>query len=211
MAEGKLTHVTHDFLGSARIFASALEEVVERRLLEEVAGKRLTLSQFRLLKLVAVTDAHTISDIGLFLDVSNAAASKAVDKLVRRKLLRRAEGQPDRREIRLSLTEPSKRVLAAYERRRERKLAEVFRGFGRDELKRTANLLDRLSVGLVQHHAKGEVCLQCGVYFRNQCLVRKLLRRDCFYLRNRIQQKGAHQVPIQPASGKGSGTARRIM
>ena len=204
MAEGKLAHVTHDFLGSARIFASALEEVVERRLLEEVAGKRLTLSQFRLLKLVAVTDAHTISDIGLFLDVSNAAASKAVDKLVRRKLLRRAEGQPDRREIRLSLTEPSKRVLAAYERRRERKLAEVFRGFGRDELKRTANLLDRLSVGLVQHHAEGEVCLHCGVYFRNQCLVRKLLRRDCFYLRNRIQHKHAHQVPLQAASGNGS-------
>jgi len=204
MAEGKLAHITHDFLGSARIFASALEEVVERRLLAEVAGERLTLSQFRLLQLVAVTDAHTISDVGLFLDVSNAAASKAVDKLVRRRLLRRAEGQPDRREIRLSLTESSKRLLAAYEHRRERKLSEVFRGFARDELKRTANLLDRLSVGLVQHHPPGEICLQCGVYFRNQCLVRKLLRRDCFYLRNRIQHKHAHQVPLQAASGNGS-------
>ncbi len=186
MADTKLAHITHDFLGSTRIFASALEEAVERRLLEEVAGERLTLSQFRLLKLVAVTDAHTISDVGLFLDVSNAAASKAVDKLVRRKLLRRKEGQPDRRKIRLSLTRSSKRLLAAYEHRSERKLAEVFRGFTQDELKRTANLLDRLSIGLVQHHAPGDVCLHCGIYFRNQCLVRKLLRRDCFYLRNRI-------------------------
>jgi DNA-binding MarR family transcriptional regulator len=189
MAEGKLAHITHDFLGSAHVFASAVEDVIEKRLLEEVAGKQLTLSQLRLLKLVAVTDAHTISDVGLFLSVSNAAASKAVDKLVRRKLLLRKEGQPDRREIRLSLTESSKRLLAAYEHRREQKLAEVFRGFAGDELKRTTNLLDRLSAGLVDHHSEGEVCLQCGIYFRNQCLVRKLLRRDCFYLRNRIPQK----------------------
>jgi DNA-binding MarR family transcriptional regulator len=203
MAEGKHAHITDDFLGSARVFASALEEGVERRLLAEVAGKRLTLSQFRLLKLVAVTDAQTISDVGLFLDVSNAAASKAVDKLVRRKLLRRAEGQPDRRQIRLSLTESSKRLLAAYERRRERTLAEVFRGFAGDELKRTANLLDRLSVGLVRHHAEDEVCLHCGVYFRNQCLVRKVLRRNCFYLRNRIEQKPADRISTRTVPGNG--------
>ena len=205
MAEEKHTHIMADFLGSARVFASALEEAVEQRLLEEVAGKRLTLSQFRLLKLVAVTDAQTISDVGLFLDVSNAAASKAVDKLVRRKLLRRAEGQADRRKIHLSLTESSRRLLTAYERRRERKLAEVFRGFAGDELKRTANLLDRLSVGLVRHRAESEVCLHCGVYFRNHCLIRKLLRRDCFYLRNRMEQRPTDRISTQAVRGNGHG------
>ncbi len=189
MAEANLAHITHDFLGSAHVFASAVEDFIEKRLLEEVSGQQLTLSQFRLLKLVAVADAHTISDVGLFLGVSNAAASKAVDKLVRRKLLRRKEGQPDRREIRLSLTESSKRLLAAYEQRKKRKLSEVFRSFTGDELQRTTNLLDRLSAGLVDHHSKDEVCLQCGIYFRNQCLVRRLLRRDCFYLRHRIQTR----------------------
>jgi DNA-binding MarR family transcriptional regulator len=207
MAEDKLAHITHDFLGSAHVFASAIEDVVESRLLGEVAGKHLTLSQFRLLKLVAMTDAHTISDVGLFLGVSNAAASKAVDKLVRRKLLRRKEGQPDRREICLSLTEPSKRLLAAYELKKQRKLAEVFRGFAREELKRAANLLDRLSAQLVDHHTHNEVCLQCGIYFRNQCLVRKLLQRECFYLRNRIQLKRAHHVPTPAVSENGSRTA----
>ena len=185
MAEAKLAHVAHDFLGSAHVFASAVEDVVEKRLLGEVAGKHLTLSQFRLLMLVALTDAHTINDVGTFLGVSNAAASKAVDKLVRRKLLQRKEGQPDRREICLSLTASSKRLLAAYQQKKERKLAEIFRGFAGDELKRTSELLDRLSAGLLDHHRHEDVCLQCGFYFRNQCLVRKLLSRDCFYLRNR--------------------------
>jgi len=204
MAEDKLAHITHDFLGSAHVFASAIENVVESRLLREVAGKQLTLSQFRLLKLVAMTDARTISDVGLFLGVSNAAASKAVDKLVRRKLLRRKEGRPDRREIRLSLTESSKRLLAAYELKKQRKLAEVFRGFAGDELKRTSHLLDRLSAQLVDHRTHNEVCLQCGIYFRNQCLVRKLLQRECFYRRNRIQLKRSQHVSLQVASGNGS-------
>jgi DNA-binding MarR family transcriptional regulator len=205
MASGEFTHIAHDFLGSTHVFASAVEDVIEKRLLEQVAGKHLTLSQFRLLKLVAVTDAHTISDVGLFLGVSNAAASKAVDKLVRRKLLRRKEGHPDRREIRLSLTKPSKDLLTAYDQRKERKLTEVFRGFTADELKRTANLLDRLSAGLVDHHSHdAEVCLQCGIYFRNQCLVRKLLSRECFYLRNRIQQKRASRILKNTASAKSS-------
>jgi DNA-binding MarR family transcriptional regulator len=197
MADGKVVHIAHDFLGSAHVFASAVEDAVEKHLLEEVVGTHLTLSQFRLLMLVALTDARTINDVGLFMGVSNAAASKAVDKLVRRKLLRRTEGRPDRREICLSLTESSKRLLAAYEQKRQRKLAEVFRGFSGQELKRTADLLDRLSAGLMDHHSHEDVCLQCGIYFRNKFLVRKLLDRECFYLRHRTERKRARPTPPQ--------------
>ena len=199
--------ITHDFLGSAQVFASAVEDVVEKQLLEESAGKQFTLSQFKLLKMVALTDAHTISDVALFLGVSNAAASKAVDKLVRRNLLRREEGQPDRREICLSLTESSLSLLATYEEKKERKLAQIFRGFSGDELRRTARLLDRLSAELVDHHAQpDEVCLQCGIYFRDQCLVRQLVKRNCFYVRRR-QPKHADPVP---ANGSPSGEPQAV-
>jgi len=175
-----------EFLGSTHVFASAVESILEKHLLEEISGKRLTLPQFNLLRLVAATDAHTISEVALFLGVTKAAASKAVDKLVRRKLLHRREGHPDRREIRLSLTQFSRRLLAAYEERKERKLTSIFRGFGKDELRRTANLLDRLSVELVDHHHHSEeVCLQCGIYFRDRCLIRQLVDRDCFYRRSK--------------------------
>jgi MarR family transcriptional regulator, temperature-dependent positive regulator of motility len=184
MAKGDSIEVAHDFVGSAHVFASAVEEVVEKALLEEIAGRQLTLSQFKLLKMVELTTARTITDVASFLGVSNAAASKAVDKLVRRKLLRRAEGQPDRREIRLSLTESSRRLLAAYDEKKQRKLAQLFHGFPEDELRRTARLLDRLSAGLVDHHAgPEETCLQCGIYFRDNCLVKRLVGRQCFYER----------------------------
>ncbi|HEY0592183.1 MAG TPA: MarR family transcriptional regulator [Thermoanaerobaculia bacterium] len=179
---GTQADLIHDFLGSATVFSSTVREVVERKLLEEITRTDLTLSQFRLLKLVAMTDAQTIGDVARFLGVSNAAASKAVDKLVRRKLLRRSEAEADRREIRLALTEASRKLLETYDARRDEKLAVVFREFSREDLEKCAELLDRLSAGIVDHGADpAELCLQCGIYYRQKCIVRQLVKRNCFY------------------------------
>src|SRR5271157_128527 len=86
-----------DFLGSAHVFASAITDIIEQRLLEKAAEGQVTASQMKLLKLVGMTDSYTLGDVASFLRVSNAAASKAVDRLVRRDLLRRTEDQQDRR------------------------------------------------------------------------------------------------------------------
>src|SRR3990172_12073019 len=122
MSRAVTIRLVNDFLGSTQVFATALNDVILEKLLREVAGEQLTLSQFKLLKLVANTDAHSIGDVAAFLGVSNAAASKAVDKLVRRGLLLRSEGEPDRRAIQLSLTKSSRRLLADYDALRNRQL-----------------------------------------------------------------------------------------
>lgn len=191
----------NDFLGSAHVFASAVNMVVEKKLLREVAGPDLTFSQLKLLKLVAYTDAHTIGDVAVFLGVSDAAASKAVDKLVRRRLLRRSEEVADRRASHLSLTRPSRRLLAAYEAAKNRKLARLFGNFSPAELQQTEDLLDRLSAGLVGHNTvSGELCLQCGIYFRDQCLLRELVERPCFYQQHKSRADGR---PTQGSNGVG--------
>lgn len=188
-----------EFLGSASIFASVLDDVVERGVLEQVAGRELTLPQFRLLRAIAMADAQTITDVALFLGVSRAAASKAVDRLVRRSLLRRAEGEPDRRRILVSLTPSAERLLALYEDRKRQQLTTIFRGVPEKVLARTAYVLDRLSADLVARSKHpDEVCLRCGIYFRERCLVRQLARRSCFYLRNR---HGPHAAPRPAGNG----------
>ena len=175
-----------DFLGSAHIFASAVSEIIEARLVQDVSGGQLTASQVRLLKLVAMADSHTIGDVAAFLGVSNAAASKAVDRLVRRNLVRRAEDERDRRSMHLSLREQGRRMLAAYEAAKQRKLEAIFAEFPREELRRASELLDRLSAGIVDHSANPEeLCLKCGIYFRERCLVRQLAKGNCFYQRHK--------------------------
>jgi len=176
----------NDFLGSTQVFASAVSNVVEENLLREVAPPHFTFSQFKLLKLVAVANAQTLGDVAAFLGVSNPAASKAVDKLVRRGLLVRRQGAKDRRAIELSLTETSRRLLAAYEVAKNRKLAKVLRHFSPEDLCHTSEVLDQLSARIVDHTAKAEdLCLQCGIYYRKKCLVRQLVRRECFYHRHK--------------------------
>jgi DNA-binding MarR family transcriptional regulator len=195
MASAHTADLINDFLGSTHVFASSVNAVIEERVLHDVGPPQLTFSQFKLLKLVAHTDAQTIGDVAAFLRVSNAAASKAVDKLVRQGLLLRKEAQGDRRAIQLSLTTASHQLLAAYNAEKDRKLASVFRQFSARDLKRTAELLDRLSAGIVDHTAKEEeICLQCGIYYRKKCLVRQLVRRNCIYHRQRSRK----HAPVAP-------------
>ena len=180
MTGSERTQVINDFLGSAHVFASAVTELIEEELLREVAENQITISQLRLLRLVKLAEAQTIGGVASYLGVSNAAASKAVDKLVRMMLLRRSEGEMDRRAIHLSLTEPSRRILAAYDAARERKLQQIFGTFEPDELEQATALLDRLSSQIVGRGGEGkEICLQCGIYFREKCVLQKLLDRPC--------------------------------
>ncbi|MBI3670031.1 MAG: winged helix DNA-binding protein [Acidobacteria bacterium] len=202
MGRARTAELVNEFLGSAHLLASAVGDVVEKGLLGEVAGSELTFSQFKLLKLVALTDAHTIGDVAAFLEVSNAAASKAVDTLVRRGLLSRAEGEADRRAVQLSLTESSRRLLAAYDTAKNRKLVKVFRRFSLAQLRRTAELLDRLSASIVDHHTGPEqICRQCGIYFREKCLVRQLTRRTCFYQRHKGRKNRHRASGLSPRLG----------
>lgn len=181
---GESSALIHEFLGSAHVFASTVRSVVEERLLGSIVGGRLTFPQYKLLRLVARTDGHSIGEVASFLGVTNAAASKAVDKLVRRRFIRRAESKPDRRAMHLSLTDQGRHVVESYEDLRNQRVAVIFQEFPADELRKAADLLDRLSVSLVGHGASpDDMCLQCGIYFRDKCLVRQLVRRHCFYAR----------------------------
>ena len=186
MARDSAIRGIDEFLGSVHVFASAVSDVIEQRLLAQVSGGKLTVPQLKLLKLVAMADSHTIGDVASFLGVSNAAASKAVDRLVQRKLVRRTEDAKDRRAMRLSITRPGERLLARYESAKQRKLASLFAAFPPAELRGVSNLLDRLSAGIVDHSSNPEeLCLKCGIYFRERCLVRQLVKRNCFYQRRK--------------------------
>lgn len=174
-------HLVQDFLGSAQIFTSAVHDLLEAQL-REVTGKKLTFAQLKLLKMVSLTEAYTVSNVAAFLGVSNAAASRAVDRLVRRRLLRRAEAAADRRAVRLSLTEKGRRLLESYDTASNRSLEELFDRFPPEQLRNTAALLDNLSLSIVERgDGWGEICFRCGIHFRDRCLLRQTASRDCHF------------------------------
>jgi DNA-binding MarR family transcriptional regulator len=186
MMDNSKTQLVHEFLGSSQIFVSALQDIIDKDILSQVLKNKITVTQLKLLKLVNSGDQHTISEVAAFLGVSNAAASKTVDRLVRQLLLRRSEGESDRRTMLLTLTERSRRLLAAYDEAMEIKLHELFEGSSAADLKRVVEILDRLSTRIVQQTAfPDEICLQCGIYTREKCLLKNTLQRPCIYQRYR--------------------------
>ncbi len=182
--------LNNEFLSSARVFAWSVREVIERTVLREVAGKNFTFSQLKLLYLVAHTDTLNISDAATFLGVSPAAASKTVDKLVRRRLLRRAETQQDRRTSHLSLTETSRKLMDAYIAARDQRARAVFSHFSAEELRRTSEVLDRLAGAITSSGADpSAVCMQCEIYFRDICRFQKYGQRNCFYQHHQKEEQ----------------------
>ncbi len=144
-----------------------------------------TFSQLKLLYLVAHTDVLNIGDAAAFLGVSAAAASKAVDKLVRRRLLRRVETQQDRRTSHLYLTETSRKLMDTYMAARDQRAEAVFSQFSAEELRRTSEVLDRLAGAITSSGADpNAVCMQCEIYFREACRFQEYGQRNCFYQRH---------------------------
>jgi len=187
-----------DFLGSANAFATAVRTVMEEGILRDVAGEKVSLPQLKLLTLVAHTEPHSVGDVAAFMGVTKAAAGQTVDKLVRRGWLRRTVEKTDRRTALLSLTKSGQRLLEDYESARNKRLKSVFRGFPDSELRQLANLLDRVSAEIINHTARPEeICLQCGIYFRDRCLLRTLVGRTCYYRQHRDRRERRNVHPFR--------------
>lgn len=181
--------VIEDFLGNSLIFAAAVHRVIEQSALEESVGAELTESQLKLLKLLSLSDTHRLGDVAIFLGVSNAAASKAVDRLVGRMLLRRTEGEHDRRSIRISLTGPGRRLLAAYETSLHRKLKDTFGSFSAEELTAAMEIFNRFTTRILEGAGcTADACLQCGMYFPSHC-VRQQAGSSCGYHERKCKEK----------------------
>jgi DNA-binding MarR family transcriptional regulator len=173
----------NNFLGSAHLFASAVGRIIEVKMWREAVGKNANFNQLKLLKLLGITGSHTVSDVAAFLGVSKAAASKAVDRLVRHLLVRRCQGEQDRRAMHLSLTDHGRRILETYEQLAQRKLQEAFGATDLEVLRKAEGILDQLSAAIIDGNLRpGAICAQCGIYFRDDCLLRMQEGRQCLYM-----------------------------
>lgn len=115
-----------------------LEEVVRQllvasRALVAVAARSLvdigdvTLPQFRALVVISARSETTVSDLAAALDIHPTTATRLVDRLVHKRLVRRSEPLEDRRVTLLHLTAGGRRLVRRVTERRARQLAEIVR------------------------------------------------------------------------------------
>ncbi|HUU61788.1 MAG TPA: MarR family transcriptional regulator [Acidimicrobiia bacterium] len=199
---GETLEAINDLLASATIFTSTSSDLLAAEL-ENLAGDRLTFAQLRLLRLVARQDPLSVGDVATFLGISNAAASKAVDRLVRGGFLRRAEAKEDRRTTEVSMTEESRVLLDDFDARSSVAWLRLLSGVTPRQMRDISGGLDRLSLSISGPADPGRsVCFRCGLYFRDECLLRTMTDRQC-YMHLGSRRRGGEKPKASHRSGAG--------
>ena len=101
----------------------------------------VTLPQFRALVVISSRPETTVSDLASALDIHPTTATRLVDRLVRKRLVRRTELAEDRRVTRLHLTASGHRLVRRVTDRRSQHLADIARRMPSDTLSKVTEAL----------------------------------------------------------------------
>lgn len=180
-----------ELLGAVRMFSRAVEELVESKVQREIAGDRLSRSQWKLLEIFALSDVRSVTDLATYQGVSTAAASKAADRLVRLGLLTREEDMEDRRHIQLRLSQEGQRLTREYLDAIQQRMAKVFQRADLPVALRLSRELDELTATTSTSREELEqICLQCGINRHEACLLKQRMGALCaFALHHRPPSK----------------------
>lgn len=115
---------------------------------------RLTLSQYSLLLPLAGGERVRVSDLAAGAGIAVSTASRILDALERRRLVRRERAPEDRRGVIVSLTDPGRQLLHRQDGWMRARQVEFFDGLPASEravvpdlLTRLADLIDALAAG----------------------------------------------------------------
>lgn len=152
---------------------------VVQQILEDVPQQYdLSPVQFAAMRYVDLHDQPNLGAIAEALAVSNAAATKLVDRLVRRGYMSRAEGAVDRRARQLALTEKGADLLAASMEGAVRRMEEILDHLSpgdRESLRR--GLEGFLAAALQTPGDVQRICLRCGREHARSCPGDQLYQR----------------------------------
>jgi DNA-binding MarR family transcriptional regulator len=107
------------FIGASR----ALVAVAARSLAD--LGEEVTLPQYRALVVLRTRGSQRAADLAGFLDVTPSTASRMIERLVRKRLVRRARSKDDRRTVRVHLTASGEEVVVQVTDRRRAEIERI--------------------------------------------------------------------------------------
>lgn len=182
-----------DLLRYSHIFASAVHDLLELKVLRKATDDPLTLPQFHLLKLISLNGTHQVGEVARFLGVSPPAATKNIDKLERLGLVARSPSADDRRATLLASSAKGRRLVKSYDALKEERLEPVLDSFSKEELGQFTRLLERFSLQLIRQEDSGMgLCLRCSAYYDDVCPVNHL-RDGCPYQKVRDSKHEGEQ------------------
>ena len=140
---------TRESLETARRFAAVLFSTTVRNgsLLEAIEESGLTMTQIKVLAALGRGDEdgpQPASDVAAAIGASTPTASRAIDALVRKRLVTRAEDAQDRRVRRIAITPKGARLVHELVARRTAALEDFVAALDQDQRRKLDDALDAL-------------------------------------------------------------------
>lgn len=156
---------------TVRLFCQAVSLRVFKPALDKLSDEDLTLVQ---LSCIRFAHLHPESSVGMIADglgISNAAAAKLIDRLVKKGLLIREEDSRDRRVLKIKLTETGQNILESLCLMEDQYFVSVLRRMPSKSLQNLeCGIVDFLKVALEKPEQVDEICLKCGWNHELDCV-----------------------------------------
>ncbi len=165
--------LTSDVEHVSDLFVAIVEKLMTQRMLDESFEHQVTPSQLVALRYLSLNESSLMSDVAEGLDISFPAATKTIDRLVRKGLASRAEDPHDRRVVRIRLTDHGKKLVSDVYQERAQRFASVLE---RLDPSARASLHQSMEVFITSaindQQTAQSVCLHCGSEHHDSCPVR---------------------------------------
>ncbi|MCL6590737.1 MAG: MarR family transcriptional regulator [Firmicutes bacterium] len=154
----------------ARLFCEAVAHRVMKPALAELEKDALTEVQLLCIRFVHLHPEPSVGAIASGLNISNAAAAKLIDRLVKKQLLSREENSKDRRVLKIKLTPAGEYLLTQITRIQAGQLNQIFaRMPAREFAALQMGLVGFLKAALLNAAEVEEICLRCGIDHITEC------------------------------------------
>lgn len=111
-------------LAEAFVLASRALVAVAARSLGDL-DEDVTLPQYRVLVVLRTRGPQRSAELAAHLDVTPSTASRMIERLVRKRLVRRVRARDDRRTVRIHLSEAGQQVVAQVSSRRRAEIEHI--------------------------------------------------------------------------------------
>lgn len=166
--------LTSDVEHASDLFVAIIEKLITQRMLDESFEQQVTPSQLVALRYLSLNESSLMSDVAEGLGISFPAATKTIDRLVRKGLANRAEDSSDRRVVRIRLTDRGKGLVSDIYRERRRRLGTVLERLDPAALSTLHRSMETFITSAIDDQGTAEsVCLHCGSEHHESCPVKK--------------------------------------
>lgn len=155
------------------LFVAIVEKLLTQRMLDESFDQQVTPSQLVALRYLSLNESSLMSDVAEGLGVSFPAATKTIDRLVKKDLASRSEDPHDRRVVRIRLTDLGRPLVADIHRERDRRFNRVLEkldGDAREALNK--GMESFISAAIEDEETAQSICLHCGSQHHDECPVK---------------------------------------